>query len=155
VAVRGATGQPPPDTLKVSLAYHDGFTAVGELVVSGARAVERADVCFGIIVDRLRSAGVELAELYRELLGARGIENEAAEVGLRIAARDPRRDVLELFAKQFAPLITSGPAGLAGYARGRPQVRAVFAYWPTRVPRSLVKPCVEVRTANQWRTPTS
>ncbi len=60
------------------------------------------------------------------------------ELVLRVTAHDPRREAIECFARQFAPLITSGPAGLAGYAAGRPQVRPVFAYWPTLVPKSLV-----------------
>jgi hypothetical protein len=47
-------------------------------------------------------------------------------------------------------LITSGPPGLAGYATGRPVVRPVFAYWPAIVPRNLVKPRVDVRTAKRW-----
>jgi hypothetical protein len=71
-------------------------------------------------------------------------------VVLRVTAHDPRREAVECFARQFAPLITSGPAGLAGYAAGRPQVRPVFAYWPTLVPKSLVTPQVETRSAQEW-----
>ena len=69
---------------------------------------------------------------------------------LRLAVHDPRREAIEYFTKQFAPLITSGPAGLAGYAAGRPQVRPVFAYWPTLVPKTLVPSHVEVRSAQEW-----
>src|SRR5207244_12955471 len=72
------------------------------------------------------------------------------ELVLRVTAHDPQREAIECFAKQFAPLITSGPAGLAGYAAGRPQVRPVFAYWPTLVPKSLVQPQLEVRAATEW-----
>jgi hypothetical protein len=69
---------------------------------------------------------------------------------LRVAAHDLRREAIECFARQFAPLITSGPAGLAGYAAGRPVVRPVYAYWPTLVPKSLLAPQVEVRPARDW-----
>jgi hypothetical protein len=72
------------------------------------------------------------------------------ELVLRVTAHDPRREAIECFARQFAPLITSGPAGLAGYAAGRAQVRPVFAYWPTLIPKSLVQPQVEVRPAHDW-----
>jgi len=72
------------------------------------------------------------------------------EVMLRVTAHDPRREAIERFAKEFAPLITSGPPGLAGYASGRPIVRPVFAYWPTLVPKALIEPVVEVRTAKEW-----
>jgi hypothetical protein len=72
------------------------------------------------------------------------------EVMLRVTARDLRREAVERFAKEFAPLITSGPPGIAGYASGRPQVRPAFGYWPTLVPRELAVPQVEVRTAREW-----
>jgi hypothetical protein len=66
------------------------------------------------------------------------------EVMLRVAVSDPRREAVERFTKEFAPLVTSGPAGLAGYASGRSAVRPMFAYWPTLVPRDLVQPRWEV-----------
>ena len=72
------------------------------------------------------------------------------EVMLRLTVRDRRREAVERFAREFAPLTSSGPAGLAGYAGGRPQVRAVFAYWPTLVPRDLVPARHETRTAGVW-----
>jgi hypothetical protein len=57
---------------------------------------------------------------------------------------------VEDFARQIAPLITSGPAGLAGYAAGRPTVRPVFSYWPTTVSKSHVTPQHVVRPAREW-----
>ncbi len=69
---------------------------------------------------------------------------------MRVTASDMSRAAVERFTKEFAPLVTSGPPGIAGYASGRPQVRPVFAYWPTLVPKELVKPTVEVRTAKEW-----
>jgi hypothetical protein len=151
VAVRGATAQRPPDTLKVSLAYHDGYMAAGEILVSGPRADDKAVKCHHIIDDRLRMANIRLDDVYTEWSDdGHGIEGEARNVALRIAARDQRKEALEFFAKQFAPLITTGPAGVFGYTRGRPQVRPVYAYWPTTVPRTLVEARCEVRTADQW-----
>jgi hypothetical protein len=67
-----------------------------------------------------------------------------------VSVRDSRREAVERFAAEFAPLITSGPPGLAGYASGRPVVRSVFAYWPTLIPRDIVKPSMEVRTVGDW-----
>ena len=54
------------------------------------------------------------------------------------------------FARQFAPLITNGPAGLAGYAQGRPVVRSIYSYWPTTVSRAEITPKVTVQTADEW-----
>ena len=55
-----------------------------------------------------------------------------------------RRQAVERFAKEFAPLVTSGPSGVTGYTTGRPAVREVFAYWPALVKKSAVTPRVEV-----------
>ncbi len=157
VAVRGATGQAPPDTLKVSIAYRDGFMASGQLVVVGRDAVERARACAKIVFDRLNAAGVELEATNVECLGAGdgvpgvfAAREDATEVVLRLAVRDSRREAVERFAREIAPLITSGPAGLAGYAAGRPEVRPVFAYWPSRVAGDAVATQVEVETAGDW-----
>jgi len=159
VAVTGATGRPATDTYKVSLAYRDGFMASGQLLVYGADCREKAEECGRILFERCKLAGYELACTQIELLGFGGgvpgtwfwrKYQTPGELVLRVAAHDPRREAVECFAKQFAPLITSGPAGLAGYAAGRPQVRPVFAYWPTLVPKSLVDPHVEVHRAKEW-----
>jgi hypothetical protein len=167
VAVRGATGRPAPDTLKVSLAYRAGFMASGQLLVYfmasgqllvyGRDCVAKAQSCAEMILTRLRRSGIDLDRTNVECLGAGdGVPGlhappaELREVMLRVTASDPRREALERFAKEFAPLITSGPPGLAGYAAGRPQVRPMFAYWPTLIARDLVRPHFEVRPARQW-----
>lgn len=157
VAVIGATGTAPPDSYKVSLAYRAGFQASGQLLVYGNDCVAKAHKCADIVLDRVRQAGFELQATNVELLGAghglpdHGDQNqERREVVLRISARDVHREAVERFAREFAPLITSGPAGLAGYASGRIPVRPVFAFWPTTIPRELVKAEVEVRRAKDW-----
>ncbi len=66
------------------------------------------------------------------------------EVVLRVSVHDRRKEVVERFAKEFAPLVTSGPPGVTGYTTGRPPVREVFAYWPTLVEKSAVEAKVEV-----------
>jgi len=158
-AVSNATGRPATDTYKVSLSYRDGWMASGQLLVYGSDCREKAEACGSIILERCELAGFELARSQVELLGwGAGVPGAwfwrkyqtPGELVLRVTAHDPRREAVECFSKQFAPLITSGPAGLAGYAAGRPQVRPVFAYWPTLVPKSLVQSYVEVRLAKEW-----
>lgn len=157
VRVSGAIGRPAPDTYKVSLAYHDGYTASGQLLVYGRDCLDKARACAAMIFARVQRAGYELQQTHVELLGA-GVgvpglhepPESLREVVLRVSARDPRREAVERFTKELAPLITSGPAGLAGYASGRAAVRPVFAYWPTRVPKDWIELLVEVRPAKDW-----
>jgi hypothetical protein len=156
VAVRGARGGPRPETLKVSLAYRAAFAASMQLLCYGKGAVEKARRCAEIVRGRLEDAGCKLARFQAECLGAGdavpGLNARpvAEEVLLRLSAADPRREAVERFTRELAPLATAGPAGLAGYAAGRAPLREVFAYWPTLVPRSAVRPNVEVRQARQW-----
>lgn len=157
VAARGATGRPPPETYKVSLAYHDGYTASGQLLVYGRDCLQKAQACAEIALARVKQAGFDLQESYVEFLGAgvgvpglKPAGDPPREVVLRLAVRDRRREAVERFSKELAPLITSGPAGLAGYASGRPAVRPVFAYWPTRMPKDWIELDVEVRPAKDW-----
>jgi len=157
VSVRGATGRAATDSYKVSLAYADGFTSAGQLVVYGSDCVSKARAIAGMIETRVRKAGFHLDDVHVECLGA----NEAVpglhapprdlrEVVLRVGVHAYDRAAVERFTREFAPLITSGPPGIAGYASGRPEVRPRFSYWPTLVPKSLVTPQVEVRATSDF-----
>jgi hypothetical protein len=151
VSVTGGTANGVTDTYKVSVAYRDGFMSAGTLVIAGPRAAEKARRSGAIILEKLKQAGFTYQETRVEALGAGdcvpGVVTATAdppEVVLRVAVRDPRRAAVERFAKEFAPLVTSGFPGTTGYTTGRPPVREVFAYWPALVAKSAVTAVVEV-----------
>lgn len=70
--------------------------------------------------------------------------SEPPEVVLRVGIRHHRKDAVERFSKEFAPLVTSGTPGVTGYTTGRPPVREVFAYWPALIAKQVVSPEVRV-----------
>jgi hypothetical protein len=151
VSVTGGTSSGITDTYKVSAAYRDGFASAGTLVIAGPNAVAKARRSGAILLERLRQAGFVYKASNVEVLGAGdcvpGVvhaECEPPEVVLRVAVRDPRREAVERFTKEFAPLVTAGFAGTTGYTTGRPPVREVFAYWPALIAKSAVAPLVEV-----------
>lgn len=150
VEVRNCRGTAATDTYKVSIAYRDGWTAAGTLVIVGPRAVEKARHSGQIILDRLTRSGCKFAHSQVEVLGAGDLvpgvlpKADPPEVVLRVAVRDPNRAAVERFTREFAPLVTSGYPGTTGYTSGRPPVREVFAYWPALVAKSAVVPKVEV-----------
>jgi hypothetical protein len=151
VLIRGTRGRPATDTYKVSIAYRDGFTSSGTLMISGPDAPAKARFCGEMILQRVGRAGIELAHSNIECLGtgacAPGVISSPAnppEVVLRVSARDPRRSAIERFTKEFAPVVTSGLPGVTGYTTGRPPVREVFAYWPALVAKELVHPEVQI-----------
>jgi hypothetical protein len=148
VTVSGARGQPAPPTWKVSIAYRDGWSASGTLVLAGPGAAEKARRCGDMILGRLRRAGQVPGRSLVECLGTGdsvpGVlpRCDPPEVVLRVAVADSNKAVVERFAREFAPLVTSGPPGVTGYTGGRPAVREVFAYWPALVDRTLIQPIV-------------
>src|SRR5262249_51317066 len=165
VRVADVRGRPATDTYKVSIAYRDGFTASGTLVIVGPDAVAKAEKSGEILLARLKAAGHTYEHSYVEVLGGGdgvpgvGLRPEfeltdesgqrigtfvpssgisPPEVVLRVAVRDANKAAVERFTKEFAPLVTAGLAGTTGYTTGRPQVREVFAYWPALVAKPAV-----------------
>jgi Acyclic terpene utilisation family protein AtuA len=151
VRVQQARGKPATDQYKVSVAYRDGFLASGMLLIPGPQAREKAILSGRMIFERLRRAGVEVADSNMECLGAGeavpGVspcKEEPPEVVLRVTVRDSRRSAVERFTRELAPLVTSGPPGVSGYATGRPPVREVFAYWPALITKTAVEPRIDL-----------
>jgi hypothetical protein len=151
VRITSATGSAPPDSYKVSATYPAGWRAAATLTIIGRNAVAKAQRCGQVVRDRLRRQfSREPQEFIAECLGsgdaARGVlgqRDDLTEVVLRLGARDNDKSMIEYLARQIAPLVTSGPQGTTGYFDSRPEVREVFAYWPTLIERDWVKPLVE------------
>jgi hypothetical protein len=157
VSLAGTRGHAPGSSLKLSAIYRDGWTASGMVAVVGRGAVAKARAAGRLVIDRARRGGFELADSLVEVLGAgdvvRGViapGSDPFEVVLRVTVRDPRREAVERFCREIAPLVTSGPPGIAGYASGRPSARPAFGYWPALVPRERVGAEMSVRTAEEW-----
>jgi hypothetical protein len=157
VTVQGATGRPPSDRLKVAIVYRDGWTASGMLAVAGRDAEKKARAAGAIVLERVRRSGFELDDSLVECIGAGDLAvgllrpaDDPREVMVRITVRDHDRRAVEWFCRELAPLVTSGPPGIAGYAAGRPVPRAAFGYWPALVRRSLISPAVEICPASVW-----
>jgi hypothetical protein len=151
VRISGARGKPATDNYKVSIAYRDGFTASGMLVLLGPDAVAKARLCGQMILERLQVAGITAERSNIEVLGAGDVvpgvlpaSGEPPEVVLRVSMHDSRKTAVERFAKEFAPLVTSGTPGVTGYTTGRPAVREVFAYWPALISKQAINGEVRV-----------
>ena len=149
VRVRAARGLPATDTYKVSIAYRDGFTASGTLMIAGPDAARKAELCGAIMKERLARINIKPDSWYEEALGGGacvpGVPHAGCapvEVVMRVSIHDGRRAVVERFTREFAPLVTAGPPGVTGYTFGRPKVREVYAYWPALVAKSAVAPKV-------------
>ena len=152
VGVFGIEGREATPFYKVSISYLNGFKATGQLTVSGpdayAKAKKSAEVCWG----RLERAGCTYADTMTEYLGVgvchEGIVPEAEsapEVVVRMGVKDPDRKKVDRFGKEIAPLVTSGPPGVTGFAGGRPKAQEIVAYWPALIRKELIDVQVSVQ----------
>jgi hypothetical protein len=151
VAVSGVKGRPATDSYKVSISYLDGYAAAGQVTVGGPGARAKARVAAEAVWGRLRRAGVAFEETLTEIVGdgvchgaAARAPDDPPELVLRLGVRDHDEAKVERFGKEIAPLVTSGPPGVTGFAGGRPKPREVVAFWPALIPKDLVKPEVRV-----------
>ena len=153
VRVSGIRGRPNTPFLKISASHLAGYKATGQLTVSGPRAADKARLCAEMVWKRLERAGVAFPAEQREvelvgisacLPGILPPPEEAPEVVLRVGVRDADRARVERFGMELAPLVTSGPPGVTGFAGGRPKPQEVVAYWPALLAREVVEAGVRV-----------
>ncbi|HXV77678.1 MAG TPA: acyclic terpene utilization AtuA family protein [Candidatus Polarisedimenticolaceae bacterium] len=155
VRVSGVRGRPATDTYKVSIAYLEGYKAVGSLTVSGPDALAKARVCADALWGRLRHAGFDYDKRITEYVGVDACHGGIAprrpfvnEVVLRVGVQDADRARVDRFGKELAPLVTSGPPGVTGFAGGRPKATEVLGYWPSLIPKDRVVPEISVEVAS-------
>jgi hypothetical protein len=152
VRVSGVKGRPQTDSLKVSIAYFYGYKAVGTLVYAWPDALKKARRADTILRERLDRLGLEFEEILTEFVGVNATHGRLAgdpdpdipEVQLRIGVRAARRRPVERFTREIAPLILNGPPSATGFAGGRPKVEEIVAYWPALIPKSEIRPRVEI-----------
>jgi hypothetical protein len=145
VRVFGVRGSDATDSFKVSISYLAGYKATGQLTISGPDAQAKAKICADALWGRLRHAGYAFEDTSTEFLGVDSCHGATApapnvvnEVVLRVGVRDPDRAKVDRFGRELAPLVTSGPPGVTGFAGGRPKANEVLGFWPALIPKHLV-----------------
>lgn len=151
VRVSGIRGAPRPPSLKLSIAYANGWKAIGTLVYSWPQALEKAKAADAIVRERLRGLGLNFEEIYTEFFGMNACQGPAAppnpdppEVQVRIGVRGQDKKAVDRFTRELIPLVLNGPPGATGFGEGRPAVREIVAYWSALVPREEIVTRVEV-----------
>ena len=150
VRVSGATGKPRPETLKVSVGFHDGWIGEGQISYAGPGAVARAQLAEQILAERLQSA--RLSELRFDLIGMNSIHGgklspkscEPWEVRLRTIARAGAREHAAIVPREVEALYTNGPAGGGGVSTS---VRETIAILSTLIPADLPRPSIHMEVS--------
>jgi len=154
VAISGIKGRPPTPTYKVSMSYEAGYKILTTLCVSGPDAIEKAHILADMVFKRMAMHGAEIPEedQFLELFGTnvlyKGLvpqNDQPHEIMMRIGAKgsDPKK--LNVLGAEIAPLVTSGPPGVTGFAGGRARPTEVIGYWPALIDKKNVTTTVIVK----------
>lgn len=145
VRVSGGRGTPRTDTLKVSVAYFDGYIGEGQISYGGPGALARARLALDIVRERIVLTGVETRELRFDLIGVNALHGETAAVGYaqpyevraRVAGRTASLAQAVQLGNEVETLYTNGPAGGGGVTKS---AREVVAVQSVLLPREHVTP---------------
>lgn len=165
VRVSGTKGRPAPPTLKALLGYSDGWMGEGYISFAWPKALSKAKRAAEIVRARLAMQGVQPEEILEEYIGLNSLwgalapipedEDLINEVRLRMAIRTQNKKDCEVLAREFPPLLLSGPPTGSAVA-GTPQARELMGLWSTLIPRELIEPGtrVELLEVTGGTTPT-
>lgn len=145
VRVMGGRGTARPDTLKVSVAYVDGWIGEGQISYGGPGALARARLALDIVRERLALTGVAASELRFDLIGVDAlygdatpaVRGEPSEVRVRVAGRTANAAEAARIGNEVETLYTNGPAGGGGAFKS---TREVIAVQSVLLPRAAVTP---------------
>lgn len=146
VEVRGATGHPKTDTLKVSVGYKDCFIGEGEISYGGTGSLARAELAADIVKKRFELTGIELDEMKIDYIGMNATywnHNYSYtipdEVRLRVSGRTKSFETARKIGREVEALYTNGPAGGGG---ARQNVREIMSIASILIDRHDVEPVV-------------
>ena len=147
VRVTGGRGAQRTPTLKVSVAYVDGYIGEGQISYGGPGALARGRLALEIVRERLTMTGVDVSELRFDLIGVDSLHGsslgngsgsgEPYEVRARVAGRTVSKAEAIRVGNEVETLYTNGPAGGGGVTRS---TREVVAVQSVLLPRDLAQP---------------
>ncbi|OEZ27992.1 acyclic terpene utilization AtuA family protein [Variovorax boronicumulans] len=157
VRVHGARGRAPTGSYKVCATYVDGFKTAAQLTIVGFDAVAKARRTGEAILARTGAlfaqqglgpySGTQLEVLGAESCYGPHAQTQAQQIReavLRLAVTHPRKDALELFAREVAPAGTSWAPGTTGAGGGRASVSPSIRQYAFLLDKARVIPQVRV-----------
>lgn len=147
VWVEGATGRPPPETLKVVVGYRDGVVVEGGISYAGEGAVARARMALAILRERIACRRIAVFDLRTDVIGVDSLLRGAAidpdpdvrDVRARLAARVVDAAAARAIGHEIEALWLNGPAGGGGASWSAREGLAVAS---VLIPRDRVRPTV-------------
>jgi len=147
VLVKGVTGHPRPDSLKMCVGYLEGYRNVAYLPYSWPDALEKAKMAADILDKRMAMKNLKAIRTHIDYLGlnslhgplAAEMHEELNEVCLRYAIMtETKAEALKL-TPEIAPVSNLNGPAQGCFFGGRIKPSEVFALWPTLIPRDAVE----------------
>jgi hypothetical protein len=152
VQVRGATGLPRPEQLKIVGGYEDGWMGQAVIGFCWPDAYRKAEATAALVEQAAREQKLDIDETCVEYLGLdaflgphadHAARNAANEVWLRMAVRTRDKRAADAFPRLFPWLALSGPPYMGGFHGVTPGSQ-LLGLWPTLARRELIERQVDV-----------
>jgi hypothetical protein len=146
----GARGRPPTPTYKASATWSDGFRVGAYYMIAGIDAAAKADKVADAVFRRCTLLLHEqqlpaFTEISHEAIGSEVTYGPASrgrgtrEVMLKLAAKNPSPQALEILVREFTSAGTSMAPGFTGLGGNRPKVMPVVRLFSLLVPKAEVE----------------
>ncbi len=152
VRVRGVRGHPPTSTYKVSMSYEGGYQISVGLVYTWPDCAAKARAGADLLLKRLEKLGIHYREHLVSILGYDGVHGSMSrraddpdEVYLRVAFLVDDSQTADRISREMVTHILCGVPTACGLDVGRPSPHKQIIYWPSLIPKSAVRPCVDVK----------
>jgi hypothetical protein len=152
VEVKGASGLPRPDTLKIVAGYEDGWMGSAVVGFCWPDALAKAQAGVAIVRQAMQEQRIAVEEFSVEYLGLNAFlgphadlsqREDLNEVWVRVAIRTQDKRVADSLGRQFPWLALSGPPYMGGF-HGIAPASQLLGLWPALVARELIERRVEV-----------
>ncbi len=158
VLVKGAKGNPPTDTYKVSATYMNGYRVAGTLVIGGKESKRKGEIIAQAIIKKcsllLKENGLSPFTCTSfDLIGSDSIygpqksNSNTKEIVLRLLARHPKKEALLILSRELAQAATGMAAGVINYLGGRPSVSPSIHLFSFLLPKNMIS--IEMEINNQ------
>jgi len=155
VRVSHAKGFPPTHTYKVSVTHEDGYRVGAYLTVGGLEAEAKARRTGDEVLKRLdrmlrqrdwgpyEETSLEVVGS-EDSYGAHKRDLGSREAILKLAAKHPKREALELLVRELTSSGTSMAPGTGGMGGSRARVSPVVRHFACLIPKREVAACVHI-----------
>jgi hypothetical protein len=147
-------GKPRPENLKFCMAYNDGYISEEITIICGPKAFKQADKAKEFVTRRLDYLGLKPREWLWQRIGWDSLtgptvgeppsDYDPPELGIRVAFKCDTKEEARACRTECGHLCWGSLGVGAGFTQP-PQIRPVFALYPTLIPREAVPLKLEIK----------